>query len=135
MAYINYKNPEDKGTREWVQIPSRNTGPKTKEIQKKEDVRGVFTEMIKNNKHISASAIQEELIARGLQVSNDPELTPNGVTVSSAGILIALETNPTPQQETLIEDAIEAALNRTIPERSTAPGRAGKRQNNTGQII
>jgi len=127
MSYINFTNPEDKNSTDWVQIPDKNKRAKTSETKIKQDVRGVFTKMKTEKKSISASAVQEELIARGITPSTDPSMVPNGVTCSSAGILIALDFEPNAKQRKDIEDAIEAASNREQKDRDPENSGASKR--------
>jgi methylmalonyl-CoA mutase cobalamin-binding subunit len=117
MAYINFKNPFDKIKTDWIQIDNKNSSIKTKEIKREDDIKGVFTKMGTDGHPISAQSIVEELKLKGIEVSRDTSMTPNGVTCSTAGILIALDKEPSAEEVKLIELAIKEASKRKWVER------------------
>lgn len=106
MAYLNYTNPYDRVKKDWVAIDGKNLDAKRTETKQVKDVGGVFSSLSKGERMIDAGVLQAELIKRGIEVSHSVDLSPNGITISSAGILIALEEDPTPKQLQTIEDAI-----------------------------
>jgi|LSQX01.1.fsa_nt_gb hypothetical protein len=106
MAYLNYTNPFDRVKKDWIQIDGKDTDSLRTEVKKVEDVGGVFSALSRGERNVDAAALQDELEKQGIKVSHDPAMTPNGISVSSAGILIALETPPTPREIQTIETAI-----------------------------
>lgn len=99
MSFYNIKNPDSKLGENWIFVPeiqkkidSENTVIKrtvTEDVKK--DIGDLFS-IIKENE-ISASIIQSELIKLGVTIESDPEINPNGVTVTSSGIFIATPTS------------------------------------------
>lgn len=112
MAYLNYTNPHDLIKKDWIQIEGKNEDEQRTEIKKTEDVGGIFGSLLRGEKNVDAGFLQEELESRGIRVSHDPAMVPNGITVSSAGILISLVDAPSAREMKTIEESLIAAKSR-----------------------
>lgn len=91
MPYLNITNPFDPNKKEWIQISERNKTLKSQEQKITEDPGDFFASLRTGARIIDAGQLQQALNEAGITVSSDPEMVPNGVSISSAGILIALE--------------------------------------------
>jgi hypothetical protein len=116
MPYLNITNPFDRNKTDWIQIPERNRKLKSQESKVSVDPGGFFASLQSGAKIIDAGELQQSLNAAGITVSTDPKMTPNGVTVSSAGILIALEEDLKPGDLIRVYQIIAnlAAAERTV---------------------
>ncbi len=112
MPYINIKNPYDENKTPWVQI--HNTDPKKSiEYEHVVDLSQVFSRLSRGVRLPAAGVIQATLNAAGFQVSTDQSMTPNGVTVSSAGILVAFDEEITDEDQQAVLFVIGEAIEST----------------------
>lgn len=101
MIFLNIVNQFDENKKPWITIDKKDNQVMTLECSDQ-----LWDAIIKSKKTLNARKLEEVLTKQGFEINHDPTVTPNGITCSSAGILVCLNSL-TQQQKTNLKQALE----------------------------
>lgn len=110
MTFYNIKNPDQAvyGKGEWIHVAKDDTDPKKAEVEIKSVYSKVWGKINTKLKPVDAGRLQDALVKAGLEVEHDPSVTPNGVTTSTAGILIVFKNQLTAAELSKLDQVMQA---------------------------